>query len=134
MAGSTGWRRSWAFAAVFVLGVFVGGWALRDVQPRSLLGIDRGSNPVSVSELLGLVGSGVVQHAPGLLPVVMTTARSVVVRYPIPGPTRVHYVVIPRRDIYDPSTLAKGDEAYVLDAFAVMGELARREHLTSYKI
>ena len=134
MAGSTGWRRFYAFAAVFVIGVFVGAWGVRDVQPRSLLGFDRKSNPLSVSELAGLVGSAVVQHAPGLLPVVMTTARSVVVRYPLHSPSRVHYVVIPRRDIYDPSTLARGDEAYVLDAFAVMGELARREHLTSYKI
>jgi diadenosine tetraphosphate (Ap4A) HIT family hydrolase len=114
-------------------GVLVGGWGMRDVQPRALLGVDRGRNPASLADLAGLVGSAVVQHAPNLLPVVMTSARSVVVRYPF-AHERVHYVVIPRRDVYDPSTLAHGDEAYVLDAFTVMAELARREHLTRYKI
>jgi diadenosine tetraphosphate (Ap4A) HIT family hydrolase len=134
MAGSAaGWRRFVAFAAVFVAGVMVGGWGVRDVQPRSFLGVDHGRNPVSLAELAGLVGSAVVQHAPNLLPVVMTTARSVVVRYPF-AHQRVHDVVIPRRDIYDPGTLAQGDEAYLVDAFATMAELARREHLTRYKI
>jgi len=119
---------------VFTVGVTVGGWGVRDVQPRSFLGFDHGRNPASLAELAGLVGSAVVQHAPGLLPAVMTTSRSVVVRYPIPGASRVHLVVIPRRDIYDPGTLAQGDEACLEDAFAVLGELARREHLTRYKI
>src|SRR5262249_46434868 len=129
-----GRRLAIAFVLVFGLGLAVGGSFVRDVQPRSLLGIDRQRNPASLPELAGLVGSAVVQHAPWLLPTVMTTSRSVVVRYPVPGPSRIHYVVIPRRDIYDPGTLAKGDEAYLVDAFAVLGELARREHLTAYKI
>jgi len=126
-------RRWWRYLGVFALGVLVGGFMLRDVQPRSFLGVDHGRNPVSLAELLGMVGSGVVQNAPNLLPVVMTTPRSVVVRYPF-SHQRVHYVVIPRRDIYDPGTLAHGDEAYLLDAFATMAELARREHLARYKI
>ena len=133
-ASAAGWRRFAGYAIVFVVGVAVGGWGVRDVQPRSFLGFDRGRDPLSLTDLAGLVGSAVVQHAPGLLPAVMTTSRSVVVHYPIPGHDRVHLVVIPRRDIYDPGTLAHGDEAYLVDAFAVLGELARREHLTRYKI
>jgi hypothetical protein len=129
-----GWRRFAGYAVVFTVGVALGGWGVRDVQPRSFLGFDHGRNPTSLAELAGLVGSAVVQHAPGLLPAIMTTSRSVVVRYPLPGPNRVHLVVIPRRDIYDPGTLAHGDEAYLEDAFAVLGELARREHLARYKI
>ncbi len=134
MAGqSHGTRTWWRYMGVFALGMLIGGLIMRDVQPRSLLGVDKGRNPASLAELAGLVGSSVVQHTPNLLPVVMTTARSVVVRYPF-AKQRVHYVVIPRRDIYDPGTLAHGDEAYLLDAFATMAELARREHLVRYKI
>jgi diadenosine tetraphosphate (Ap4A) HIT family hydrolase len=134
MAGFAGWRRFAGYAVVFTVGVALGGWGVRDVQPRSFLGVDRGRDAASLAELTGLVGSAVVQNAPWLLPTVMTTARSVVVHYPFPGPSRVHLVVIPRRDIYDPGTLAHGDEAYLVDAFATLDELIRREHLTRYKI
>jgi hypothetical protein len=69
-----------------------------------------------------------VQHAPQLIPgVVLETDKSIAMKYPIPWEARGHFVVVPKRDIRDLGTLAKGDEPYLIDAFAVQSALPARE-------
>jgi diadenosine tetraphosphate (Ap4A) HIT family hydrolase len=120
---------------VFALGAWFGAWAFRDVQPRTWLTVQAGKVHVSTDELLGYFGSAAVQHAPGLVPgVVLETDKTIAMKYPIPWKARNHFVVVPKRDIRDIGALAKGDEPYLVDAFAVIGKLAREHGMKRYKV
>jgi diadenosine tetraphosphate (Ap4A) HIT family hydrolase len=89
----------------------------------------------SSAELLGYLGSAATQHAPGLIRgVVLETDKSIAMKYPIPWEARGHFVVVPKRDIRDIGALAKGDEPYLVDAFAVLGKLARQQGMKSYEV
>src|SRR5213078_4143176 len=96
------WRGSIGRGLLFVAGFCAGGWAMRDVQPRSLFALDRCDHCWAPSEIAGLAGAIAMRHAPGLVPfVVMETPRSIALRLPLLSHGREHYVVVPRRDIRD---------------------------------
>ena len=120
------------FVFVFVLGVAFGAWAFRDVQPRRVIGIHEKKVHASYQELLGYLGSAAVQHAPGVVPsVALETDKTIAIRYPT---RRSHFVVVPKRDIRDIGVLARGDEPYLIDAFAVIGRLAREQGMRHYQV
>jgi diadenosine tetraphosphate (Ap4A) HIT family hydrolase len=120
---------------VFVLGFACGGFVFHDVQPRTWLSVKDAKVHASYSELLGYLGSTIMHRAPRVIPdVVMETDRSIAMVYPVPGFSKDHYVIVPKRDIRDVSQLAKGDEASLVDAFAVIGKLAREKGLKHYKV
>lgn len=117
---------------VFALGVAAGAWAFRDVQPRPWLSVHDRRVHASYEELLGYLGSAAVQHAPGVVPsVALETDRTIAIRYPT---RRSHFVVVPKRDIRDIGALSKGDEPYLIDAFAVIGRLAREQGMKHYQV
>ena len=117
---------------VFFIGFAAGGWVFHDVQPRTWLTVKDGKVRASHPELLGYMGSAIMRRAPGLIPgVVMETDKTVAMRYP---GMKDHYVIVPKRDIRDVATLAKGDEASLIDVFAVLGKLARQTKMDRYKI
>ena len=118
---------------VFFLGFAAGGWVFHDVQPRTWLTVKDGKVKASHAELLGYMGSAVMRRAPGLIPgVVMETDKTIAMKYP--GKEKNHYVIVPKRDIRDIATLAEGDQASLIDAFAVIGEVAREKKLVHYKV
>jgi hypothetical protein len=120
----------WKILIVFVLGVVLGAWLFRDVQPRHPIGARRPGSPASYEEILGYIGSAAMQRAPGAVPfVVMETDKSIAMRM-----TSRHYVIVPKRDIQDIGALAQGDEPYVMDALAMIGRVARHEKIAHYQI
>jgi histidine triad (HIT) family protein len=128
-------RRLFGWLVIFGLGVWFGAWAFRDVQPRTWLSVSPQGVSVSDEELLGYLGSAATQHAPGLIPTVaLQTDKTIAMKYPIPWKSRYHFVIVPKRDIRDVGALSKGDEAYLIDAFAVIGRLARENGMTRYKV
>lgn len=129
-------RSTWiGWTVAFGLGVALGSWLFRDVQPRTFLSVHDGGLDFSSAELLGILGSVGVQHAPQLVPgVILITDKTVAMKYPIPWKSREHFVVVPRRDIRDVGALAKGDEPYLVDAFAVIAQVARAEGMRKYKV
>lgn len=125
-------KRLFGWFFIFALGVAFGAWAFRDVQPRTWLSVRDRKVQSSYEELLGYLGSAAVQHTPGLVPgLQIETDKSIAILYPT---RRSHFVVIPKRDIKDIGALAKGDEPYLLDAFAVIGKLARESGLEHYQV
>jgi diadenosine tetraphosphate (Ap4A) HIT family hydrolase len=130
------WFRKTLFAAlVFALGVTTGGMLFHDVQPRRPFTSEGGLHFWDTSQITGLVGAVMIKDAPALIPgYLFQTERSVAMMYPVGPDRRHHFVVIPKRDIYDAGTLAKGDEPYLIDAFAVLGRLVRERKLVHYKI
>ena len=92
----------------FILGLVLGAWLFRDVQPRHPFAARRPHSPASYEEVLGYLGSAAMD--------------------------KDHYVIVPKRDIRDVAQLAKGDEASLVDAFAVIGKLARQTKMDHYKV
>ena len=120
---------------VFFLGFAAGGWVFHDVQPRTWFTVKDAKVHASHAQLLGYMGSAIMRRAPGVIPgVVMETDRTVAMKYPVPGMDKDHYVIVPKRDIRDVAQLAKGDEASLVDAFAVIGKLARQTKMDHYKV
>ena len=116
-----------------LLGIVLGGYLFADTQPRSFLAALRcEGNCWRAQDLAGLVASVVVQRAPGLLPLVVAeTDRTIAIKLPTAG---THYVVIPKRDIRDVGELARSDEPYLADAYAVIGRLLREDGLKNYTV
>ena len=122
-----------AFGLVAV-GVVVGGYLFADTQPRSFLAVHRceGSRCLRPQELLGLLGSVLMQRAPDLLPgIVIETDRTVAIRVPAPSP---HFVIIPKRDIRNVGDLTAEDAPWLIDAYAVIGRLVREQGLEAYQV
>ena len=116
---------------VFLLGFAAGAWLFRDVQPRPILNFKPSRHVASYQELLGYFGSAVMQRFPGAVPfVAMESEKSIAIRYP-GGP---HWVIVPKRDIKDVGTLARGDEPYLIDTFAMIGKITRDAHLKNYRV
>jgi hypothetical protein len=124
----------WRWIGVFLLGVVVGGYLFRDVRPRSFLAVDRCDHCWEPNEVAGLAGAVGVLRDPNVIPgIVIETSKSIAFVNPGKNP-RQHYVVVPKKDIPDAGAFAKGDEAYLIDAYAVMGQLAREMGMRHYTI
>lgn len=133
-----GLRRFGIFLLCLVLflgGVALGGYLFRGTQPRSFLSPERCRERCwDQAELLGLIGSVIVQRNPKLLPnVLYETDKSVAIDYPLDHIGN-HFVVIPKKDIRNIGEVSEGDEAYLLDAFAVIGQLAKDRNIRSYRV
>lgn len=118
------------------VGLVIGGSVFSTVQPRSLLAWKTCADGscLRLNEITGLVAALGIKLAPGFIPeVVRETSYSMVVRHPFPE-ARVHYIIIPKKDIKNIGTLSDADKVYVLDAFAVMQDIIKQEHLTKYLI
>ena len=120
---------------VFVIGAAAGGYMVTKVQPRSFLNLKNCDQACfKQNELMGLLGSIGMQYAPGAVPgIVFETEKTIAVNHPRPA-TKYHYVIIPKKDIKNIAEIENGDEEYVQDAVAVIGELVRRENLNNYRV
>lgn len=120
--------------APLVLGVILGGYLFSDTRPRSFLALNRCEGTcLKSNELLGLLTSVGVQKFSGLAPSVVTeTDKTIVIESPTPQ-ARIHYLVIPKKDMKNIADLSHADSAYLLDAYKVAGELIREKNLTNYR-
>lgn len=120
---------------IFTVGALIGGYLFRDVQPRSFLAFDRcNESCLNTNELLGLIGSVGVQKLPELIPfVVKETDKTIVIESPVNEDT-IHYVIIPKKDIKDVGDISESDKDYIIDAYAVIGQIIREKNLTKYRV
>jgi diadenosine tetraphosphate (Ap4A) HIT family hydrolase len=136
-------RRAWlarlsALLLALLLGCALGAWLFHDVQPRALwvrAPQGRALPHLSRKDLLGLLASAGIQHAPGMIPwVVARDARCLAVQLPQPGLLR-HYVAFPKQDILDIADLSRptnaGDAA---DCIRLLGEIIRDEGYRDYRV
>lgn len=128
-------KKSAILFIIFIAGLIAGGYLFRDTQPRSFLRIDAcDKNCLNPNELLGLIGSVGVQNLPGLIPfVVKETDKTIVIESPIHD-APIHYVIIPKKDIKDIGDISEVDKEYLIDAYAVIGNIIRENNLRQYKI
>jgi len=119
--------------APLLLGVTLGGYMFSDTRPRSFLALNKCEGTcLNANELLGLVASVGVQKFNGLVPgVVKETDKTLVIESPTPQ-ARIHYIVIPKKDMKNIADFPDADGAYLVDAYKVAGELIREKKLTNY--
>jgi histidine triad (HIT) family protein len=65
--------------------------------------------------------------------VVEETDKTVAMKSPEPL-AKIDYLILPKKDILDIGDLSSDDASYVADAFEVMADLVRKEHLADYKV
>ena len=121
-------------AALF-MGVILGGYIFANTRPRSVLALNScGGTCFHANELLGLLTSVGIQRFPGLIPkVVKETDKTIVIEHPSPQ-ERLHYLVIPKRDIKNIAEFSDSDNEYLIDAFKVAREIIKEKNLTDYRL
>lgn len=120
---------------VLILGVLLGGYLFSDTQPRAFLALQScGSNCLKKDQVLGLLGSVLVQKQPGLLPeVIYETNKSIAINYPV-AHKGDHFVIIPKRDIKNIGDIREGDQDALIDVFNVIGHIVREKKMHGYRI
>jgi hypothetical protein len=120
---------------IFLIGIMVGGYLFRDVQPRSFLAFDQCNEKCfDTNQLMGLIGSVGAQKMPELIPfVVKETDKTLVMDFPTGGDNK-HYIIVPKKDIKDVGDILESDQEYIIDAYAVMGEIIRENNLKEYRL
>jgi histidine triad (HIT) family protein len=121
--------------AALVIGVMLGGYLFANTRPRSFLALSSCEGTcLQTNELLGLLTSVGIQRFPGLIPkVVKETDKTIVIEHPRPQ-ARLHYLVIPKRDIKNIAELSDSDNEYLIDAFKVAREIIKENNLTDYRL
>lgn len=121
--------------ALFASGVVCGGYIFSRSVPRSFLAIRScGDHCYKPSEVAGLITSAAILRAPSLVPgVALESDTCIAIRYPKPD-ARVHYVLFPKHDTRDITTLTGEDIPYVFGCFALARELVARENLKGYRL
>ena len=129
-------RRVVALVGVsFVLGIVVGGYLFHNSRPRSFIALNNCQGScLNSNDLLGLLTSVGMQRFSGWVPkVVKETDKTIVIESPQPL-ARLHYIVMPKKDFKNAADLDETGRDYVVDAFAVMGEIIREKNLVNYRI
>ncbi|MFN2492717.1 MAG: HIT domain-containing protein [Pyrinomonadaceae bacterium] len=117
------------------LGILIGGYLFFDSRPRSFLVLtDCQGNCLKPSDLMGLITSVGIQKFSGLMPsVVKETDKTIVIRHPGPQ-ARIHYVVIPKKDLKNIAEFSVEDRDYLVDSLGVIGQIVRDENLVNYRV
>lgn len=122
-------------AGTLLLGLVLGGYLFSDTRPRSFLALNNCKGTcLQASDLLGLLTSVGIQRFSSLAPsVVKETDKTIVIKHPSPQ-ARIHYLVIPKKDIKNIAELSDSDREYLVDSFRVVGEIIREEKLIDYRV
>lgn len=135
MSGFSKARTILPILGVLLIGILIGGYLFSDTQPRSFLALHKCQGTcLQPNELAGLLASVGLQKLPGLIPsVVIETEKTVVVEHPRPE-ARIHYLILPKKDIKSLTDVTQPDEEYLLDSFKVIRELVNEKQLNHYRV
>jgi histidine triad (HIT) family protein len=116
-------------------GVLLGGYLFSDTRPRSFLALHRCEGTcLQANELVGLIASVGLQKFPAFIPnVIKETDKTIVVEHPSPN-ARIHYLVIPKKDIKNVGEFTDSDRDYLVDVFNVSREIIREKNLGDYQL
>jgi hypothetical protein len=101
---------------LIAVGVVLGGYLFRDVQPRSFLALaECRDSCYRPSDLAGLLVSAGIQTVPAALPLVLReTDHCITIQHPFPS-FQHHLVVFPKRDIRDIASIAAEDGPILME-------------------
>jgi histidine triad (HIT) family protein len=124
------------FAAGFLLiGILLGGYLFSKTQSRSILALHKCEQScLRPNELAGLVASVGIQRFSSFIPsVVMETDKTIVIEHPAPQ-ARIHYLIIPKKDIKNIAEASEDDKEYLVDVFRVVSYIVKEQHLEQYRV
>jgi len=124
-----------SFLLVFLLGVTTGGYLFSRSLPRSFLALDQCDGQcLKRKDLLGLLASAGIQHAPNWVPFVVAESKMcVAVRHPRPT-SNYDIVFFPKRDVRHALELESQDVPYLVDCLALASEQVRKDHIRDYRL
>ena len=114
------------------VGILIGGYLFSQSQPRSFLAMNRCESCLTHEDLLGLLVSVEIQNFSGVMPFkVFETDKTIVIKLPFSS-HRIHYVIIPKKDIKNIGEISEANAQYFTDAFFVARWIIEREKLSNY--
>jgi len=114
------------------VGILIGGYLFSQSQPRSFLAMNRCESCLTHEDLLGLLVSVGIQNFSGVMPFkVFETDKTIVIKLPFSS-HRIHYVIIPKKDIKNIGEVSEANAQYFTDAFFVARWIIEREKLSKY--
>ena len=126
-----------SFLLTFVIGFLLGAAAIHRPIPGAPVELPPARHPWAPKDILGLVGSlgirGLAGHLESIPAVKMETDRTFAIAAQAPQ-GRVHYVLVPKKDIRDLGQISAEDQAYLTDVFLVARRLAEKEGLKGYRL
>jgi hypothetical protein len=121
----------------FLTGLLLGAALIHRPIPNAPVELPPARHPWNPKDVLGLLGSlgirAMAGHLESIPGVVLETDRTFAIALPARR-NRVHYVLVPKKDIRDIRQVSAEDQAYLTDAFLVARRLAEKERLKSYRI
>jgi len=106
------------------VGILIGGYLFSQSQPRSFLAINRCDSCLTHEDLLVLLASIQIQKVSGLMLFkVFETDKTAVVKL-LFSSHRIHYVIIPKKDIKNIGEISEADAQYLTDAFLLRDGLS----------
>jgi len=124
-------------AIVFSLaaGFLFGAASMHRPIPNAPLELPAARKPWDLKDAMGLIASAGIRTLAGHLQtipfVVLETDRTFAISV---SANRVHYVLVPKKDIHDISQVSAEDKLYLTDIFLVARQLVEKEGLRDYRI
>lgn len=124
-----------AILILFFVGIVCGSYLFSQSLPRSILPFEHCKDHCyKNAEIAGLVTSAAILRAPFLLPsVVLESDTCLAIRNPRPE-ARTHYVLFPKHDTKNVTTLTPEDTPYVMGCFALARKLVAQDNLQAYQL
>jgi len=117
-----------------IVGVVIGGYLFAQSQPRSIISLNHCEECLTSQDLAGLLASIAIQKFPGFIPdVVMETDKTIVLKHPFSS-ERIHYLIIPKKDIKNIGEISGADAPYLVDVFFAVGQIIEGKKLLRYRL
>jgi len=120
-----------------VIGIALGGVMFSDSLPRAFVDVANCQGSCfKTKEVAGLLASIGIQNLGGNLPkIIIETDKTLVfdIQYPYPD-DKIHYAVVPKKDIKDVGSASKEDMEYLHDSFAVISKIVRDNNYQRYRV
>lgn len=137
MRGLPRLRAGVVLSLTFLIGFLLGAALIHRPIPNAPEELPPAREPWNPKDVLGLLGSlgvrAMAGHLESIPGVVLETDRTFAIAIPARW-NRVHYVLVPKKDIRDIGQVSAEDQAYLTDAFLVARRLAEKEGLKSYRL
>ncbi len=121
----------------FAAGFAAGAASIHRPMPGAPLELPPARKPWKPRDLLGLAGSVGIRALSGHLvsvpSVILETDKSFALELPSAG-NRVHYVILPKKDISDIGQASTEDQPYLMDMFLVARKIVEKEGLSDYRL
>ena len=131
-------RGRWLFVSIlltFLIGFLFGAAAIHRPIPGAPVELPPARHPWNAKDVLGLLGSlgirAMAGHLESIPGVILETDKTFAIELPA-RKNRVHYVLVPKKDIRDFGQITAEDHAYLVDIFLVARRLAEKEGLRGY--